>query len=386
MAEERKVFTPDPEGEEPQSATTTENRQVDVKVDRLAQREQNNHVQSMQQHIAHSTSVIGVRHNNSKEFSKFAGAIQNLTTSVRDAFRSIKSVEMKADQKVKSLAHQVDRLPKVIPVTANQSSKIASMERDIQETKAQVKRVNHFPGVANIEKDVRKIKAKVEQVSRVQKKVDPNQALETDIREIKAKVQQTSLVQRGINSVQRLISDLTSRISLISQSVRANKRSMRVLEYKMLIQNQQRNEALGGNILQVGVDQEISADELNTAVAGEFTKIALCSLKYRYVVDEENVDTTHEWANFACDTPVPVENCDDEHISAPTVKWALDVDSDPRYVEGILQLLITFDTDAGVTKEYAVDDTLTVTIPVNASGTVAGVTVADVVITFTVVA
>lgn len=138
--------------------------------------------------------------------------------------------------------------------------------------------------------------------------------------------------------------------------------------------------ALSGNLHLVldSEEEEVSAAALNAAAAEAFTKTFLVSLCAQWTVEGQTLNRIHSWAGF--DTVLtPAEDCVDPDIGAPTVDGE-------TLQHGVAQVTVTFDTDAGVTKTYAVDDEVTVTVQVAADDKRLGYTVTQVVKTYTVVA
>ena len=118
---------------------------------------------------------------------------------------------------------------------------------------------------------------------------------------------------------------------------------------------------------------DVSAAELNAAAAGTFKRKVRVSL----VNDRDDL---HTWADF---TPVltPAKSATPAAASAPTL-----VPTTPVFDKGYLEFELKFDTDAGATKAYAVDDWVDVTIQVKSDDKLSGWTpVSSVKKTFTVI-
>ena len=138
-----------------------------------------------------------------------------------------------------------------------------------------------------------------------------------------------------------------------------------LLGYQGSNRQEQLGQALSGNLKLVldSLAEDVSAAALNAAATGTFQKEFVCTLSY--MNSEDEYQGTHEWASFE---PVitAAEDVDDESISAPTVTWKDDAEEDPRFNLGLVRLVVTFDTDAGVTKTYAEDDAVSVDVQVSA--------------------
>jgi len=148
----------------------------------------------------------------------------------------------------------------------------------------------------------------------------------------------------------------------------------------------QQGKALSGDMYLVAEDAEdVSAALLNAAIASSFTKETIIQFASKEVIDEEDIYTTHNWANFE---PVitSAEVVVDVDVAAPTVTWADGVEDDPKFINGEVRLTVTFDTDAGATKTYALGDVVTVIAKVTADDKLFGFTVASVTKTYNVIA
>jgi hypothetical protein len=126
--------------------------------------------------------------------------------------------------------------------------------------------------------------------------------------------------------------------------------------------------------------ENVSAALLNAAAAGTLQKTVHCTLSYMNDAGDQ-IAGTHEWASFL--TPVTGGNTG---CWNPDVKWIPDAASDPRLVDGEVDLLVTFATDGGSTKVYQIGDTVTVEIQVAADDKWFGLTVPAVTKTFHVIA
>jgi len=133
----------------------------------------------------------------------------------------------------------------------------------------------------------------------------------------------------------------------------------------------------GDMTLTAQASENVDAADLNAATAGTFRKSICLKL-------EDTNGTAHDWANFQ---PVLTasESVADGDVSAPTVKWAVDEAETPLFVNGYLELIVEFDTDAGATKTYAAADSVSVDIQVAADDKHGGHAVAMVTKTFNVV-
>ena len=144
-------------------------------------------------------------------------------------------------------------------------------------------------------------------------------------------------------------------------------------------------QALSGNIKlyeSIG-EEEISAALLNAAATGTFEKELLVSLVSEVVDGETTHQFVHPWALF----PVvqSAEIVADPDIVAPTVKMWDDPLAALAFSSGVLHLRVIFD-DAGVTKTYAAEDEVTVTVKTASDSKLLGWPIADLVKTYTVVA
>ena len=145
-------------------------------------------------------------------------------------------------------------------------------------------------------------------------------------------------------------------------------------------------QALSGNIklYEAVGEEEISAALLNAAAAGTFEKELLVSLVSEVIDGETTHQFVHPWALF----PVvqSAEVVADEDIVAPTVEMWDDDEATLAFANGVLHMRVIFDTDAGVTKTYAAEDEVTVTVKTASDSKLLGWPIADLVKTYTVVA
>jgi predicted phage tail protein len=145
-------------------------------------------------------------------------------------------------------------------------------------------------------------------------------------------------------------------------------------------------EALSGNIklYAEAIAANLSAAELNAAEVGTFTRDLTVSLVSEMGEGENTVRYVHPWALL----PVVIssEVAADPDIDAAIVQDHDDPLATPQFVSGILRLMVIFDTDAGVTKTYAAEDELTVTVKISADSKLLGWPVVDFVMTYTVIA
>ena len=156
---------------------------------------------------------------------------------------------------------------------------------------------------------------------------------------------------------------------------------LETLSYSNLDKHTQLGQFLSGNIkLTLDAESEdVSAAALNAAAVGTFQRTVLCALSY--LNDDESIGGTHEWASF--EPPVTGGNTG---CWNPDVKWAVDQAKDPRFVNGLVQVLVTFATDAGVAKVYEIGDTVTVEFQVAEDDKWFGLTVTAVTKTYNVIA
>lgn len=133
----------------------------------------------------------------------------------------------------------------------------------------------------------------------------------------------------------------------------------------------QQNKAMSGDlVLAVSpVTLGSSAAVLNAAAAGTITHIITINI-------EDAGGVLHYWSSNTLAAAVSSAIADAD-VLAPLIDNA-----SPALVAGTVDVVITYDTDAGVTKTYAVGDTVTVTVSAN----VLGYTVADVTFIDTIVA
>jgi len=153
------------------------------------------------------------------------------------------------------------------------------------------------------------------------------------------------------------------------------------------------SEALSGNIklYAEAIAADLSAAALNAAAAGTFTRDLTISLVSEMGEGEAQVRYVHPWALLP--VVISAEASADPDIAAPTVKDHDDPLVVPQFNSGVLSLVVIFDTDAGVTKTYAAEDELTVTVKVSATvgatpntSKLLGWDVADLTMTYTVIA
>lgn len=133
--------------------------------------------------------------------------------------------------------------------------------------------------------------------------------------------------------------------------------------------------ALNGDMvlsIQVPNPEIVSAADLNAAAAGTFKRTFTGALR-------TSTGALLDWAAF---TPVlvPGEVVVDPDVGVPVITGT------PKFVAGFVVVEITFDTDAGATKTYAINDTITVEVKVSATNQLLGWPVASVTKTFIVVA
>lgn len=103
-----------------------------------------------------------------------------------------------------------------------------------------------------------------------------------------------------------------------------------------------------------------SAATLNAAAAGTVTQTITVSLK-------DAAGNLHKWSSAAIAAAGSVSAADAD-IGAPSVSNAT-----PSLSDGTVDVTLTYDTDAGVTKTYASGDTVTLTV----NGTILGYALAD---------
>ncbi len=108
--------------------------------------------------------------------------------------------------------------------------------------------------------------------------------------------------------------------------------------------------------------EDISVADLNAAVAGEIKRIVRVHL-------EDSLGNIHVWANF---TPVLTssETVTDVDVTAPTIAGT------PKFVNGVLEVEITWITDEDVTMHYIVGDATDLKIQTKADDTLLGWAVA----------
>jgi hypothetical protein len=92
-----------------------------------------------------------------------------------------------------------------------------------------------------------------------------------------------------------------------------------------------------------------AATTLNAAAAGTYTKTVTINLK-------DAAGNLHKWASLAVNAATS-EVVVDADVAAPTVD-----DATPDLVNGTVDVVLTYDTDAGATKTYAAGDTVTLTV------------------------
>lgn len=121
--------------------------------------------------------------------------------------------------------------------------------------------------------------------------------------------------------------------------------------------------AVGGMEVKLSSDTEyLSAADLNLAPASSVTVDV--DIK---IVDSS--DAVHAWFNGKTAGLTPAEDCNDEHIAAPTLGAGED---EPEFVAGEVTVTLTMDTDEGATKTYQDADEVSVTAAHLADHTVFG--------------
>ena len=106
-----------------------------------------------------------------------------------------------------------------------------------------------------------------------------------------------------------------------------------------------------------------SAAALNAALAGTFTKVITINLK-------SAAGALHNWATLTL-SAVTSETVSDVDVSAPAMS-----DSTPDLVNGTVDITLTYNTDANVTKTYVAGETVTLTVSAPAAG-ILGYTISD---------
>jgi hypothetical protein len=115
-----------------------------------------------------------------------------------------------------------------------------------------------------------------------------------------------------------------------------------------------------------------SAAALNAATVGTFTKVITINLK-------SAAGALHNWATLALSAAMG-ETVSDADVAAPAMS-----DSTPNLVDGTVDITLTYDTDANVTKTYVAGETVTLTVSAPAAG-ILGYTVSDATFVDTLVA
>ncbi len=131
------------------------------------------------------------------------------------------------------------------------------------------------------------------------------------------------------------------------------------------------NDMHGGDIL-------VSAAVLNAAAAGTFKRTIRVVLKAAILGTH-----MHNWAQFTPPAPLPSKgDVADVDISAPTIE-----ETPPLFVDGVMDVTLVFDTDAGATKTYVSGEVMSLgSIKVAADDLLpTGQTVAEHSVTITVV-
>jgi len=106
-----------------------------------------------------------------------------------------------------------------------------------------------------------------------------------------------------------------------------------------------------------------SAAALNAAAVGTFTKVITINLK-------DAAGALHKWASLAL-SAVTSDTVADADVAAPAMS-----DSTPDLVSGTVDVTLTYDTDAGVTKTYIAAETVTFTVS-QPTGGILGYPIAD---------
>jgi len=132
--------------------------------------------------------------------------------------------------------------------------------------------------------------------------------------------------------------------------------------------------AMSGDILLgcVPATAGTSAAALNAAAAGTFTKNIVINLK-------DAAGALHKWASLAV-AAAASEVVVDADVAAPGVS-----DATPDLVSGTVTVTLTYDTDANVTKTYAIGDTVTLTVS-QPTGGILGYPIADATFVDTIIA
>jgi len=104
--------------------------------------------------------------------------------------------------------------------------------------------------------------------------------------------------------------------------------------------------------------------DLNTAAAGTYKRLIAVWLQ-----NSNDPPKSHLWYQG---TPLitPAKSVVDTDVGVPTI------DGTPKFDMGRCLITVEFDTDAGATKEYAANDSVTVQIQVNASDSLLGYSLA----------
>jgi hypothetical protein len=153
--------------------------------------------------------------------------------------------------------------------------------------------------------------------------------------------------------------------------------SMKTKELRM-------SEAMMGNMefrLDDGVDSEISAAALNAAAVGTFTRVLAVALCSKLPKGEDFDYPVHSWATGIAPTVTPGNT----GCWSPTVAPEEDPEGTITLNYGLAQVTVTFITDAGSTKIYEAEDTVTVKVKITVSDTKPWL-VTEVTKTYTVVA
>ena len=129
--------------------------------------------------------------------------------------------------------------------------------------------------------------------------------------------------------------------------------------------------ALSGDILLKLTPSSAGSDSatVTAAAAGAYTKTITISLV-------DSAGAVHKWANLTLSATTS-EAVADTDVAAPTVS-----DTTPDLVDGVVDVVLTYDTDGGSTKTYAAGDAVSMTV---SATDILGYTIASVTFTDTMV-
>jgi len=208
-----------------------------------------------------------------------------------------------------------------------------------------------------------------------------SQSVQSDLADTQDSVKETkqTATSAGVKANQALRNSMDAH-----QQIRDTQMQLESLINSMKTQGYRMAEAMMGNMefrLDDGVDSEISAAALNAAAVGTFTRVLTVALCSKLPKGEDFDYPVHSWATGIVPTVTPGNT----GCWSPTVAPEEDPEGTITLNYGLAQVTVTFITDAGSTKIYEAEDTVTVKVKIVVSDTKPWL-VAEVTKTYTVVA